>query len=174
MSAKDRIVLAFEKALDRMAQRGKAELKAQGHVASGRGLESIEGIRQNRGLNVLIGVIMAEDYLVPISTGVPAEKIPYSRSGNGGTSEYITKLLEWADLVKPSLSESERRSFVFAVANKAKQTGHPTPGSLSFSSNGRRTGWIDKSFDTDEARAEFEDAFDIAAILAEEFLASLP
>lgn len=173
MGVRERILTNFSKALDRMAKRGKDELEAQGHKASGRGIESIEGKVSTRTIRVLEGVILGEDYLVPVDTGVEASRIPYSRSGNGGTSKYIEELIRWAGIVKPALSENERKSFAFAVANKHKQEGNPTANSFSFSNNGRRKGWIANAFDTEQAKKEFEKELDLAAILSEEFFKSI-
>lgn len=126
---------------------GKAELKAQGHVATGRGLASIEAMLTEQSVDRLVAVIMAEDYLVgPVDKGVKASKIP-KFSGRGGTSLRIQGLINWARTVKPSLSRDERKRFAFAVDTKHKKEGNPTRGSYAFSSNGRRKGWIENGIE---------------------------
>lgn len=122
----------------------RAELRAQGHVATGRGLDSIEGVVTEESVDRLVGCILAEDYLVgPVDKGVKAKNIPFGgRQSSGGRSQYIQGLLNWIRIVKPSLSDQERKSFAFAIANKQRREGMPTRGSFAFSNNGRRTGWI--------------------------------
>lgn len=143
MLTKDKIVARFLDALEELAEAGKAELFAQGHRATGRGIASVEAVITSEDLNRLTGAILANDYLVgPIDQGVSASRVPFSGRGGGGTSKYIQGLIAWAKVVKPGLSLSEARSFAFAVAQTAKNEGHPTNGSFAFSQNGRRTAWI--------------------------------
>lgn len=140
---KSEILDAFLEVLQDLADEGKAELAAQGHKASGRGINSVEPDITKADLERLVGVIYANDYLVPVDTGVTASRIPFGGSGRGNTSKYIQGLLDWVSIIKPSLGDQESLSFVFAIANTQAKEGNPTRGSFIFSSNGRRTGWIE-------------------------------
>jgi len=144
---KQEISARFLTALERLAELGKNELLAQGHNASGKGIQSIEAAIASGDISDLIGVILANDYLVPVDTGVSPARVPFGGIGGGGTSKYIQGLLNWADYIKPGLSEKEKKSFVFAVAHTHKKEGIPSNGAYSFTSNGRRTGWIEWGMD---------------------------
>ena len=128
---------------------GKAELKAQGHVATGRGINSIQALITEQSEDRAVGVIMAEDYLIgPVDKGVKRSRIPYTPGqSRARTSLYIQGLINWARTVKPSLTDQERKSFAFAVAAKHKKEGMPTRGSYAFSTNGRRKGWIENGIE---------------------------
>lgn len=174
MSTRDKITERFLKALETLADRAKAELFAQGHNASGRGINSIEPKITAADLDRLVGVILANDYLVgPVDKGVKASRVAYGGGGGSGRkSKYISGLLAWAAIVKPGLSLKERKSFVFAVAAKHKREGIPTRGSYSFSSNGRRLSWIENGIErfVDDVEAAFR-AADFIATSFEESIA---
>ena len=136
------IIERFKAAVDKVVEAGKEELRQQGHRASGRLESSFEVDFDFSDLNRLIARIYVNDYALPLDTGVPASKIPYSSPGRANTSRYIEGLIRWAGIVKPGLNEKQRRSFAFAVANAHKREGMPTAGSYSFSKNGRRKDWI--------------------------------
>lgn len=174
MATKQEILTKFLTALEGMAETGRIELAEQGHKATGRGIRSIEPKAFYRGLDTLVGIIEANDYLMILDAGVPASRIPFSRpTGRGGTSAYIEGLIRWARVVKPGLSLRERRSFAFAVAQNQKKFGSPTPGAFRFSRNGRRTGWIKNSFLKEENEKALIEALQVAEILADSFEESL-
>jgi len=141
LTARD-ITTGFFKALENMADRAKLELAEQGHRASGRGIDSIEAKITEVAITRIVGVILANDYLIPVDTGVPAARVPFSGVGGGGTSKYIQGLINWINIIKPGLSAPENKSFAFAIAYTHKKQGIPTSKSYAFSKNGRRTGWI--------------------------------
>lgn len=172
MSTAEKIKDRFLKALTALAEKGKAELFAQGHKASGRGIESVEAKITSANLERLVGVILANDYLVgPVDKGVKSSRVPFGGRSSEGTSLYIQGLLNWARIVKPSLSEKERTSFVFAVAKTQKREGIPTRGAYSYTSNGRRTGWIENGI---EKNAEtFEEDLRLAEFIADSFEESI-
>ena len=128
--------------MEKLADSAKMELAEQGHRATGKGIKSIEPKVTAEGLDKLVGTILANDYLIPVDTGVKAARIPYSPGSGARTSKYIQGLIRWVGIIKPSLSTKERKGMAFAVAAKHKREGMPTRGSYSFSSNGRRTGWV--------------------------------
>jgi hypothetical protein len=119
------------------------ELEAQGHKATGRLVESAELKYAIETSTQLVAEIYFEDYWEVVNDGVRASRIPYRGQRSGGKSKYIEALIAWAQVVKPGLTLSEAKSFAFAVANKHKEEGMPTRGSYRFSSNGRRTKFVD-------------------------------
>lgn len=168
MLTKDKIVARFLDALEQLADDGKAELFAQGHKATGRGIASVEAVITSDDLSRLTGAILANDYLVgPINEGVSASRVPFSGTGGGGSSKYIDSLIRWAQVVKPGLSLKEARSFAFAVAQTAKQEGHPTNGSFAFSKNGRRTAWIENGIEP--GAQNLEDDLRLFELVADSF-----
>lgn len=118
------------------------ELAAQGHRASGK---TEKAIRTRVTLELSSAVARAEvlvpEHVMILDKGVRASRVPFGGRSGGRESRYIQKLLEWSRDVKPSMTEKDRKSFVFAIAHTAKKEGHPTRGSFRFSSNGRRTNW---------------------------------
>jgi hypothetical protein len=139
------IIQRFREGLEKLVEAGKIELTQQGHRATGSLVESLEAKIISEDLDKLVGVIMAEDYGLIVDQGVKASRVPFSGTGGSGEnqrSKYIEALLRWAQIVRPSLREKERKSFVFAVAHKHRKEGIPTGGSFSFSQNNRRTNWI--------------------------------
>lgn len=124
------------------------ELDQQGHHATGSLERSLRHEITDNDTEGFLGVIFGNDYWGALDTGVSASRIPYSPGkGRGGTSKYIQALIDWAAVVKPGLSEKERKGFVFAVATKASREGHPTRGSYSFSRNGDRKNFVQKTID---------------------------
>ncbi len=107
----------------------------------------------------LISEIFIEDYSFILDKGVTAARVPYSRGSGAGSSLYIDALIAWINVVKPGLSEVESKSFAFAIANKAKQVGHPTTTSphIPWSSNTRRTEWSRFAIDEGVLLQQFRD-----------------
>lgn len=162
------IIPRFKNAMEALSDSGKREFIAQGHRASGKGIASFEVVT-TQGLDKLIGFILVNDYLVPVDTGVSASRVPYRRGSGVGKSKYIQGLLDWADIVKPGLTDKARLSFVFAVANTHKREGIPSNGSYAFTSNGRRTEWIKNSFETQAAQDDFLEVLDLINLVTVSF-----
>ena len=119
---------------------GKAELDAQGHVASGKLRESIKFEIDYQNGTITIDFLI-EDYGTIVDTGVAAANVPFG-NGGGATSKYIQGLLNWTRIIKPSLSDKARKGWVFAIAKTHKKEGISSIGSKRFSKNGERKGWI--------------------------------
>lgn len=153
------VIEEFQKGLEALADKAKQELAAQGHRATGKGIESIEAQITSKKLDKLVGVILANDYLLPVDRGVSSQSVPFSgRSGNR-SSKYISALMDWVSIIKPGMSDNERRSFVFAIAHTHKKEGIPSRGSYSFSENGRRKSWI--QYGIEENENELQEAMDM-------------
>lgn len=133
----------------------REELKAQGHVNTGKLSDSIT---YNIELvsTAIIATMYMEEYGVPVDTGVSAANIPYRGRSGAATSKYIQGLISYFQ--SKGLAETEAKRAAFATANKHKQEGMPTRNSFSYSSNGRRTTFaeatinnnIDRLFETIE------------------------
>ena len=118
------------------------ELRDQGHNLTGSLISSLE-----EKVTVAAGRLTIEmygnDYGDPLNTGVPAARIPYTPGqSRAATSKYIQGLIHFAER-RFGLRGKEAISAAFAIARKHKREGMPTRGSYKYSSNGRRTGWID-------------------------------
>jgi len=135
----------FQQAADKIGEIAveavKLELAAQGHRLTGALIDSVTyQVKQTATGAMIEGLLL--DYGIPVNTGVPASRIPYSggRSG-GGASAYIRGLQLFAQL-KFRVSKKEALSIAFAIANKHKKEGMPTQRSKRFSKTGKRTGAI--------------------------------
>ena len=121
-----------------------SEIESQGHRATGKLIESID--RQTQ--KVLDGIDTAISYLDYggiVNSGVRANRIPFGGNrGGGGTSKFITALMEWVRFkgIAGGLDKNIK-SATFAIAKKMKKEGSPTKGSFQFSQNGRRMKWLD-------------------------------
>ena len=132
-------------AVELLIEATKREWEGQGKKASGRAMQSIEGVVTSR-VEDLTGIVLVEDYMEIQDRGVPASRIAFTprRPGaptRGGRSQLIESLVEWSRFVKPGLSEKERLGFAFAVATTMSREGMPTRGSVRYSPNGRNLYW---------------------------------
>lgn len=123
------------------------ELREQGHNLSGALVGSIAHQVQVQANSISIR-FEANDYGLIVNSGVPAERIPYTPGRRSGakTSRYIQALISYAQR-RMGLVGREATSAAFAIARKHAREGMPTRGSYRYSSNGRRTGWIDQIVD---------------------------
>lgn len=138
-----------------------AEWRAQGHELTGRAAQEVETvITQKTGAVNIDGYIL--DYMGTISTGVPAERIPYTRGSGARTSQYIAGLTRYASL-RMGASQQEAERIAFAIASVHKREGLPSERSKRFSSTGRRTGFIATALDKEEPvlAALIEDAIEV-------------
>lgn len=118
------------------------ELIDQGHRLTGNLINTAYTEVQDLG-DTLIGSVWMDDYAIHINDGIPPNKIPYQ--GGSTSSPYIDGLTNFWRL--RGLAEKQARSAAFATARKHKREGMPTRASYAFSSNGRRTGFIDYPLD---------------------------
>lgn len=142
---------SMELAMAWLREQVRQELTDQGHVATGRLINSIE-IRTSQDAEGVTGQLWVEDYGVILEYGVAPHKVPYTPGSGKGTSKYITALIDWIGVIKPGLAVAEKKSFAFAIAKTAKREGHPTKGSFAYSVNGRRKAWAETVFGASEER----------------------
>lgn len=148
-------------AVQAIAEKGKDELREQGHVATGRGIASLKAkVVESVGDTLRLG-IEGNDYLLDLDTGIPASKVDTSAAAEA-------KLLQWARVVKPGLSESNLKRFTFLTLNKAAVFGFPLPGAYAFTKNGRRTEWVKFGLEMN-AEKIIEEQFKVFELLVENF-----
>lgn len=153
----------IQEGLEFLKQQIIDEVTAQGHVATGSLIKSIELEVNDLGVEI-VGQILLPQYAIYLDKGVSADRILFGGStGQGGKSKYITALINWAKIKHPEFSDRQAKGFAFAVANKAKQEGHPTKGSYSYTKNGRRKEWSRYAIDGNLAR--FEQILDLENLL---------
>lgn len=116
------------------------ELADQGHVLTGKLRDSIQ-VHVKDIESAIQGVMTGEPYGEIINSGVSPEKIPYSRGSGAKKSKYIDGLIRYFKM--RGKGEKEAKRAAFATANAQKKDGMPTKGSMRYSKNGRRTGFID-------------------------------
>lgn len=127
-------------AVESLVEKGKDELREQGHVATGRGIASLKAkVVESVGDTLRIG-IEGNDYLLDLDTGIPASKVDTSAAAEA-------RLAEWVKIVKPAFSEYEAEEFAFRISDKAAVFGFPLAGAFDFTNNGRRTEWIKFGFE---------------------------
>lgn len=148
-------------AVESLIEKGRDELREQGHVATGRGIASLKAkVVESVGDTLRIG-IEGNDYLLDLDTGIPPSKVDLSAVA-------YARFLDWAKIVKPGLSESNQKRFTFLSLNKAAVLGFPLPGAFAFTKNGRRTEWIKFGFEMNAERI-IEEQFRVFELLVENF-----
>lgn len=154
---KDDIAQEFLRILRKLRDAAKQEIRDQGHVASGKGVASVEERILSQDADSIKGAILALDYMVgPVEHGVRPDRVAYTPNSGRPPSKYISGLIRWSRYVKPSLNDKDRMSFVFAVANTHLREGIPSRGSYSFSNNGRRRHWIENGAKAVEEDVSFD------------------
>jgi hypothetical protein len=119
------------------------ELKGQGHVNTGKLLNSVKAGVHGSGDEINLDIEM-NNYHVYLEHGVKASKIPYGGKRSGAKrSKYIEGLIKFFQSKGRSLKEA--KSAAFATANVQSKEGMPTSGSYRFASNGRRLKFINES-----------------------------
>lgn len=135
MTRRDIIISMLEIAREEIS----IELKAQGHDSSGQLVGSIE-TKINETIEGMRGELYMAYYYEFVNNFTPPSKIPFGgRSGRGGKSKYIEGLISFFT----RLAAQNPISRAFATAYTQKKEGRPTKGSYLFSSNGRRTGFLE-------------------------------
>ena len=108
------------------------ELIAQGHSATGSLINSFEG-NVVTVPNGFVLEILGNDYAFAVNDGRKA----------GGKKIPLDVLVEWIEQRGIASGDKEVKNIAFAIQNAIFQEGSPTSGSLRFSNNGKRTGFID-------------------------------
>lgn len=107
----------------------QSEFDAQGHNATGAGSQSLEYItKKGATFNIQI---LGNDYLQYVNDGRQAGSLPP-----------IQAIKEWVQ-IKGIASGKEAENAAWAISKAIEREGIPTSGAMKFSSNGRRTGFID-------------------------------
>jgi len=118
----------MRQALDLLVKASVREIREQGHVASGRGVRSLETrVRRHGGL--VIGEVLVNDYMMFVDSGTRPHFPP------------VRAILKWVKTIRPGLSEASAKSMAWAVATNMAKEGTPSRGSFQYSKNGRRREW---------------------------------
>lgn len=127
-------------------------LREQGHRLTGKLENSIEFVIEYDPAKLTANIsVYLESYGIPLSTGIPAARIPYSRGSGAPRSKLIQGLMEFARLRGLGNSDSENMRIAFAIVNAWKRDGgSPTKASKRFSKTGQRTGAIEETVKTIE------------------------
>lgn len=128
----------------------RAELSAQGYVLSGNLLRSVEAVATTSARRTVIE-FWSDDYGEKLNTGLTAQYFK-NRSGAQRLSD-IQELERW---VKRRIGLSGRAALrvAFAIDRAHMREGMPTRGAYRFSSNGRRTGWVDFTIQDNEEKVK--------------------
>ena len=119
------------------------ELEQQGHRATGRLIASVVA-KVKAAMDDIEVALSHLDYGIIVNAGLKPAQVPYSRGSGAKTSKFIEALMGWIRLkgIGGGLDKTVR-GIAFAIATTMKKEGMPTRGSYRFTSNGRRTMWID-------------------------------
>lgn len=138
---------------DYILMRLRREIKDQGHELTGSLSKSLEYVVETT-VGGLVLNFYGNDYGEPLNTGVTAARIPYTPGkARAPVSKYIQGLIRFVEL-RMSLRGKEAVGVAFAIARKHKREGMPTRGSFRFSTNGRRTRWVDAVIEDDRAKLD--------------------
>ena len=124
----------------------KKTLDEQGHKLSGTLQDSIMA----HNVTVLNGFYLNfyyEDYGVPLDTGVPSNKIPFSPGSGAKQSKYIDGLIKYVKARMNISGDKEAKGIAFAIAYKQKREGMSTESSKRFSSTGKRNNWVNNTLE---------------------------
>lgn len=144
----------LDKMLGFLIEETKREWKAQGKVATGRAMDSIEMRILVKG-SELVGEVLVEKYMVYQDKGVPASRIPYTRGSGAGSSKLIDALIKWWGIKKSGMPLAERKSAAFATAQSWKNKGGmPSANSAAFAPAGRVLNWTQFAFDAAAPKME--------------------
>lgn len=113
----------------------KAELKNQGHVNTGKLLNSGEVRTTIKGTTV-IGELLLSDYFEYLERRLSPDRVPYKRGSGRRSSKVVTALKRYFQ--QKGLGQKNAQQAAFATLNKWKKEGRPTKASRRFAVNNRR------------------------------------
>jgi len=150
---------AINKASQLLILEFRNELKAQGHVNTGKLSDSISYEINDIVLGVISDFYML-DYGFAIDTGIEANRIPFSKGSGAGSSKYIQGLVNYFISKGKGVKAAKRAAF--ATATIHKREGMPTKASSRFSKTGKRTQFIDIAYDRVKEQIEKILIYDLA------------
>jgi len=144
----DANIAQYEPLFETIKKQALREWIAQGHNMTGKVVEELEFVVKKMADSTMIEIWMLP-YGKYQDTGVPANKIPYSRGSGAGKSAYIDALTSWAS-ARMGLSGKAAKSAAFAIAETHKKEGMPSKGAMTYSNNGHRTEWFTRTMQESE------------------------
>lgn len=145
------IKIEIGKVIDMITSDLIVELKAQGHNNTGKLINSISS-EITIASTAIVGSIYGEEYGLILNDGVKPSRVPYSPGSGARQSKFIDALIGY--FRSKGYGEILAKRYAFATAIVQKREGIPTRASYRFSSNGRRTGWIDRTIELNQNRIE--------------------
>lgn len=142
-----------------MVRAAKRELEEQGHVVTGKLVDSLRGeleVSIDRASFHFYSLTYGRD----LDTGISPDQLEFA--------EHYAAILKWARAVRRGDSERMVRRFAYNTTKKHIKVGIPTAGSYKYSKNGRRTGWIKNSYGA--SVNEFLEILDLGLALNENLL----
>lgn len=139
MTAKELLLSNFDKALKFLSEKGKEQLKVQGHFLSGNLERSFEERIKDKLNGVLSGEILVNDYGIDLDLE-PSERVKKL----GSFQSHVTELYNYFQKRAPNLTNTQRYFFAVNTAKLHFKGEIPTKNSYRYSNNGRRTGWINE------------------------------
>lgn len=142
------LTAAIYQVSDEFKKRIQEELQKQGfgQIGSSRIIDNIKYTVHLSG-NDMVTIFEMEDYWWILERGLKPTEIPYTPGSGAGTSKFIKALQEFAVRKIGGLDSKQSLRTAFAMATSLKETGMPSPNSVSkFSPIHKRTGALDTVF----------------------------
>jgi hypothetical protein len=151
------------KVRDLAVRKVKDELRQQGHIDTGKLLDSIEAEIDSTQEDLIEIIGSNEFYGRFLNDGVPANRIRparrrNSRGGGSGRKSPRQEAIEgWLRRkVMPGASDKEVTGRYFAIVNTWRKVGFPSPGGKKFAPNGRNKRYIGFAIEENEGLINLE------------------
>jgi len=115
--------------LKTLIEGAKKEITEQGHVASGKGVNSLKPQLKVTSKGI-VGQVLVEKYMLDLDQRQKPKFVP------------LKELLRWSTFVKRGVSAKERLTFSRRTQAQIGLKGIPLPGAYRFTKNGRRLNWV--------------------------------
>lgn len=140
------------------------ELQQQGHVDTGKLLQSLQAQIEIAEGEILEVVGTFEQYGTYLNDGVPASRIrpatrnrKRTRGGSGRKSQRQIAIEAWLQRkVMPGATQKELSSRYFAIVATWRKQGFPSPGGKKFAANNRNTRFSDLAIMENEAEIDLQ------------------
>lgn len=153
----------MQKVRDLATRKVKDELQQQGHVDTGKLLQSIQAEIENTEADILEVIGTHETYGKFLNDGVPGSRIRPARrkgrgrGGNGRKSPRQEAIEGWLRRkVMPGASDKQVSGRYFAIVATWRKKGFPSPGGKKFAANGRNTRYADLGISENEGMIALE------------------
>lgn len=144
--------VGYVMSLLKLELQSKLERQGYGNKTSSKLQQSME-YEVKAVATLIVAEMYMEDYYIYVEKPTPAERIPFGGNGRSGAkvSKYIQALFRFWKRRK-GLSDKDALRASFATANIHKKEGRPSRGSLRYSKDGTRTGFIESTLAAYESK----------------------